>query len=193
MDSQTVVLPREVAIHLRGGKIYKELSLAAPALSGTARKQKDIDRAAIANISDFLRWCEELAHNWSDEPPLALKSGGVGIRDLKRSAEHLGIEEVCVGFVAEILYLAGLIVIDTDDQILPTSAFDIWLTRSFEERWHGLVSLWLETSRVSGLIGKADQKNIAPLGPELDRAGISSIRKATLNLLTANKEVDPDI
>ena len=193
MDSQTVVLPREVGLHLRGGKIYKEISLAAPGLAGTPRKQKDVDRAAIANISDFLRWCEELAHNWSDEPPIALRSGGVGIRDLKRSAEHLGVDEICVGFVAEVLYLAGLIVIDTDDQILPTGAFDLWLTRSLEERWHGLVSLWLETSRVSGLIGKADAKNIAPLGPELDRAGISSIRRSTLALLAANPESDPDI
>ncbi|MSW98455.1 MAG: hypothetical protein F2815_01100, partial [Actinobacteria bacterium] len=32
MDSQTVVLPRDVAMHLRGGKIHKELTLAAPKL-----------------------------------------------------------------------------------------------------------------------------------------------------------------
>ncbi|MCX6451292.1 MAG: helicase-associated domain-containing protein [Actinobacteria bacterium] len=193
MDSQTVVMPREVGIHLRGGKIYKELQAICPPFAGTTRKQKDVDRAAIANISSFLRWCEELAHNWSDEPPVALRSGGLGIRDLKRSAEHLGVDETCVGFVAEILYLAGLIVIDTDDQILPTSAFDIWMTRSLEERWHGLVGLWLETSRVPGLIGKADIKNIAPLGPELDRAGIASMRRTTLNLLMQNQERDPDL
>ena len=193
MDSQTVVLPREVGIHLRGGKIYKELQNSVPEFSGTARKQKEVDRAAIANISNFLRWCEELAHNWSDEPPVALRSGGLGIRDLKRTSEHLGIDEVCTGFVAEVLYLAGLIVIDTDDQILPTAAFDIWMTRSLEERWHGLIGLWLETSRVAGLIGKSDAKNIAPLGPELDRAGIASMRRTTLNLLIQNSESDPNL
>jgi hypothetical protein len=193
MDSQTVVLPREVALHLRGGKVFAANSAIAPTLEGTTRKQKEIDRAAVANISTFLRWCEELAHNWSDEPPIALRSGGLGVRDLKHTAEHLGVEEVCAGFVAEMLFISGLVVIDTDDQIMPTSAFDIWLTKSHEERWRGLVTLWLETSRVSGLIGKADQKNIAPLGPELDRAGIASLRTTTLALLNENPELDPKV
>ena len=193
MDSKTVVLPREVGMHLRGGKVFKEYSPQANSFVGTARKQKSIDRAAIANISNFLRWCEELAHNWSDEPPIALRSGGLGIRDLKRSADHLGIDENCVAFVAEVLYLGGLIVIDPDDQILPTNSFDIWMSRSLEERWSSLVNLWLETSRVSGLAGKAGEKNIAPLGPELDRAGIASMRKITLNILAENLEFDPVI
>ena len=193
MDSKTVVLPREVGMHLRKGKVFKEYSPVANSFTGTARKQKDIDRAAIANISDFLRWCEELAHNWSDEPPIALRSGGLGIRDLKRSSEHLGVDENCIAFVAEVLYLGGLIVIDTDDQILPTNSFDIWMSRSLEERWSSLVNLWLETSRVSGLVGKAGEKNIAPLGPELDRAGIASMRKVTLNILSENLENDPAI
>ena len=193
MDSQTVVLPREVALHLRGGKVFATNSATAPVLEGTTRKQKEIDRAAVANISTFLRWCEELAHNWSDEPPVALRSGGLGVRDLKHTAEHLGVEEVCAGFVAEMLFISGLVVIDTDDQIMPTSVFDIWLTKSHEERWRGLVTLWLETSRVSGLIGKADQKNIAPLGPELDRAGIASLRTTTLALLHENPELDPTV
>ena len=193
MDSKTVVLPREVGMHLRGGKVFKVYSPQANLFVGTARKQKDIDRAAIANISNFLRWCEELAHNWSDEPPIALRSGGLGIRDLKRSADHLGIDENCVAFVAEVLYLGGLIVIDPDDQILPTNSFDIWMSRSLEERWSSLVNLWLETSRVSGLAGKIGEKNIAPLGPELDRAGIASMRKVTLNILAENLESDPAI
>jgi len=193
MDSQTVVLPREVALQLRGGKVFTRNVATPPELTGTIRKQKEIDRAAVANISTFLRWCEELAHNWSDEPPMALRSGGLGVRDLKHTAEHLGVEEVCAAFVAELLLIAGLVVIDTDDQIMPTSAFDIWLTKSHEERWSGLVSLWLETSRVSGLIGKSDQKNIAPLGPELDRAGIVSLRSSTLALLRENPELDPNV
>ena len=193
MDSRTVVLPREVGMHLRGGKVFKEFKPFANQFIGTKRKQGDVDRAAIANISNFLRWCEELAHNWSDEPPIALRAGGIGIRDLKRSAEHLGIDENTLAFVAEILYLGGLVVVDTDDRILPTNSFDIWMSRSLEERWSSLVALWFETSRVSGLVGKSGEKNIAALGPELDRAGIASMRKVTLNILSENLELDPEI
>jgi len=192
-DSQTVLLPREVAMHFREGKVFKTLQPTRPPVVGVQRKQKSADLAAIANISTFVRWAEELGHNWSDEPPTALRSGGLGVRDLKRTAEHLGISESCAAFVAELLYIGGLIVIDTDDQILPTSAFDLWLTKSIEEQWHALVTMWLETSRVSGLIGKSDSKNIAALGPELDRGGVSTLKKVILNLLKDHLETDPSL
>ena len=193
LDSNTVALPRDVAIKLRGGKIHKEMVSKAPNLIGKEVVQKQIDLAAIANISTILRWCEELLHNLSDEPPTALRTGGLGVRDLKKIADHLGIDETCAGFVAELCYLGGLIVIDSDDQILPTSAFDIWLTKSAEERWYSLVVLWLDTSRVSGLIGKISDKNVAPLGPELDRAGASLIRRSTLKVLNDNPQLTPDV
>ncbi len=193
LDSNTVALPRDVAIKLRGGKIHKEMVSKAPNLIGKEVVQKQIDLAAIANISTILRWCEELLHNLSDEPPMALRTGGLGVRDLKKIAEHLGIDETCAGFVAELCYLGGLLVIDSDDQILPTSAFDIWLTKSAEERWYSLVVLWLDTSRVSGLIGKISDKNVAPLGPELDRAGASLIRRSTLKVLNDNPQLTPDV
>ena len=193
LDSHTVALPREFGIKLRGGKIHKELITKAGDLDGKKIEQKQIDLAAIANISTILRWCEELLHNLSDEPPTALRNGGIGVRDLKRIAEHLGVDEVCAGFVAELCYLGGLVVIDPDDQILPTSAFDIWLTKSAEERLYSLVVLWLDTSRVSGLIGKVIDKNIAPLGPELDRAGASLIRRTTLKVLLENLKTAPQL
>ena len=193
LDSNTVALPRDVAIKLRGGKIHKEMVSKAPNLIGKEVVQKQIDLAAIANISTILRWCEELLHNLSDEPPTALRTGGLGVRDLKKIAEHLGIDESCAGFVAELCYLGGLLVIDSDDQILPTSAFDIWLTKSAEERWYSLVVLWLDTSRVSGLIGKISDKNVAPLGPELDRAGASLIRRSTLKVLNDSPQLTPDV
>lgn len=192
-DSQTVLLPREVAMHFRGGKVFRELQPAMPEIVGVARKQKAADLAAIANISTFVRWAEELGHHWSDEPPAALRSGGLGVRDLKRTAEHLGVSEICAAFVAELLYIGGLIVIDTDDQILPTSQFDIWLTKSIEEQWHALVTLWLETSRVSGLIGKGDSKNVAALGPELDRGGVQILKKTILGLLKNYPGIDPSL
>ena len=193
LDSHTVALPREFGIKLRQGKVHRDLVTKPSNLEGKKIDQKQVDLAAIANISTILRWCEELLHNLSDEPPTALRTGGIGVRDLKRIAEHMGVDEACAGFVAELCYLSGLVVVDPDDQILPTSAFDIWLTKSAEERWYSLSILWLDTSRVSGLIGKISDKNIAPLGPELDRAGVSLIRRTTLKVLIENREISPKI
>lgn len=192
LDSHTVALPREIAIKLRGGKIHKEIFSNPSKLSGKKIEQKQIDLAAVANISTILRWCEEFLHNLSDETPTALRTGGIGVRDLKRIAEHLGVDESCAGFIAELCYLGGLVVIDSDDQILPTSAFDLWLSKPAEERWYSLVILWLDTSRVGGLIGKLGDRSIAPLGPELDRAGASLIRRTALKVLSENRQISPD-
>ncbi len=192
-DSQTVLLPREVAMYLRQGKVFKSLQPSQPTLEGARRKQKAVDSAAIANVSTLVRWAEELGHNWSDEPPASLRSGGLGVRDLKRTAEHLGISENCAAFIAELLFIGGLITIDTDDLILPTATFDLWLTKNIEEQWRLLVSVWFNTSRVSGLIGKSDSKNIAALGPELDRNGVLTQKKIILEVLKNNPELDPSL
>ena len=192
IDSTHVILPREVGLYLRGGSAFPELSEVAPLITGEKRFAKNVELAAIANVSTLLRWAEELAHNWSDEPPVALKSGGLGVRDLKQTAEHLGVDEQCAAFVCEILFLAGLIVVDGDDRILPTTTFDAWLIQTAEDRWFTLASVWKETSRVSGLVGKSDAKNIAALGPELDRSTYAPLKKLILQVLCKSPELDPD-
>lgn len=193
LDQRTVVLPRNVAIHLRGGKVHRNPQPNPPVIEGKSVKQSVIDRAAIANIATILRWCEEILNFWSEEPPSALRAGGLGVRDLKSAAEHLGVDENCAAFVSELVYLSGLVVIDADDRVLPTHAFDLWLTQRAEERWRGLASLWLMTSRVSGLVGRAESKHISALGPELDRVNAASTRKLTLDLLLNSQELCPEI
>ena len=178
---------------MRGGKIHKHPSPNPPKLTGRAVAQKVADRAAIANVATILRWCEEIVNFWTEEPPSALRAGGLGVRDLKAAAAHLGVDENCAAFVAELVYLSGLVVIDAGDQILPTHLFDIWLTQKPQTRWRSLVSLWLVTSRVSGLVGRADSKNISALGPELDRVNASNTRRLTLEVLIEHPEVSPDI
>ena len=192
LDQRHVVMPAEVAIHLRGGKVHKDLASSAPALEGKKYSQSEIDRAAIANISNVLRWCEELLNFWGENAPSALRAGGVGVRDLKEVANHLGVTEGCAAFVAELCYLSGLVAIDADDSIAPTNSFDIWLTQDFETKWRNIISLWLITSRVSGLVGRSDQK-FSALGPELDRVSAANIRSRVLQELRANVELSPTI
>lgn len=192
LDQKHVVMPAEVAIHLRGGKVHKELHAKAPELLGKRYNQSDIDRAAIANISNVLRWCEELLNFWGEVAPSALRAGGLGIRDLKDAANHLGVSEGCAAFVAELCYLSGLVAIDGDESIAPTNLFDIWLTQDFETKWRNLVSLWILTSRVSGLVGRSEHK-FAALGPELDRVSAANVRTRILEELKSQIELSPDI
>jgi hypothetical protein len=177
LDQRTVVLPREVAIALRGGKIHKERFIKQPSLTGAKRIEEQVNRAAIANVSTVLRWVEELLNFWADEPADALRAGGLGVRDLKIISTHLGVDESCTAFVTELAYLASLISVDADDRILPSNKFDIWLMQTPADRWQMLASQWLITSRVSGLVGRVEAKNVAALGPELDRVNAARVRR----------------
>ena len=192
-NQQTVVLPREVAIYLRGNTVHRELETSQPSVTGSKRDMRNVQLAAIANITTFLRWTEEVLNFWAQEPATALRSGGLGVRDLKELSLHLGVDESCTAFVAEVAYLSGLLTIDPDDKILPTHQFDIWLTQNASVKWQLLASAWLSTSRVSGLVGKEGSKNVAPLGPELDRSSAATTRRLTLALLQENSELAVDI
>ncbi len=192
-NQQTVVLPREVAIYLRGNKVHRELETSQPSVTGSKRDMRNVQSAAIANITTFLRWTEEVLNFWAQEPATALRSGGLGVRDLKELSLHLGVDESCTAFVAEVAFLSGLLTIDPDDKILPTHQFDIWLTQNASVKWQLLASAWLSTSRVSGLVGKEGSKNVAPLGPELDRSSAATTRRLTLTLLQENSQIAVDI
>ena len=182
-DQRTVLMPKEVALYLRGGKVFKELEMQPPHLQCDKRDARNVQLAAIANITTVLRWVEELLNFWSQEPADALRAGGLGIRELKVVATHLGVDETCAAFVAEISYLAGLVAIDGDDRIIPTSAFDAWLAKSASEKWQAIASPWLITSRVPGLVGRGESKSVAAMGPELDRVSAAPLRKLTLELI----------
>ncbi len=192
LDQRTVILPREAAIYLRGGKTHRENLINPPVLAGTKRDERQVNLAAIANISTVLRWVEELLNFWAEEPADALRAGGLGVRDLKIISNHLGVDETCTAFITELAYLTSLISVDSDDRIMPSNKFDIWLMQTPADRWQVLASAWLITSRVSGLVGRAQAKNVAALGPELDRVNASRVRALTLSILRENQSIAPD-
>ncbi|NBY50981.1 MAG: hypothetical protein EBQ55_00210, partial [Actinobacteria bacterium] len=193
MDTSTVALPREVGIFLRGNKVHQELLPTEPKLQGPQVKNVDIERASLASIANTLRWVQELLNFWSEETPTAFQSGGLGVRDLKKAAEHLGVEEACAAFVAELAYLAGILNVEADGRILPSTLFDLWQNKEPEDQWRDLVSLWKVTSRVAGLVGRTDSRHITALGTELDRSNAALIRKLVLELILDNPGIAPTV
>lgn len=185
---KTVALPREIGLKLRGGKAHRSLDKIPTEINcKTAVAQKIIDQSAIANISTVLRWVEELLHHLSDQPATALRTGGIGIRDLKRISEHIGESEEIAAFVCEISYLAGLVVVDVDEKILPTSAFDLWLTKNDEDKWYALVSTWIESARNLNWVQNQEDKKLVPLGSDLEHPGVVPIKKILAKILQNEK------
>ena len=197
VDSEHVALPREVGLHLRGGKVHRELLISPPDFSRPKKdeqiKPEVIRDASLAAITSIIRYIAELMDFWSAETPRALKTGGLGVRDLKKCAEHLGIDEDFAAFIAELAFLAGLISIEGDDRIMPSMQFDIWQSQSPEARWREIASLWLATSRVAGLVRREESKGITPLGSELDRIWAVRIRRLILSVFESNPSLSLNV
>ncbi|MFG6198464.1 helicase-associated domain-containing protein [Nonomuraea sp. JJY05] len=155
IGEESVTLPREVGLYLRGGRVHRGLLALPPPLEGTARDRKLADRTAAGQAFTFVRSVEELCERWSVEPPGVLRTGGLGVRDLKRTAGELDLPEWAAALVIEVAHAAGLIAAGggVDGEWLPTSGYDLWRVRATADRWVTLALTWLHMDRVPGLVG----------------------------------------
>ncbi|MGI5273186.1 helicase-associated domain-containing protein [Nonomuraea sp. CA-218870] len=192
---ENVTLPREVGLHLRGGRVHRDLAALPPALKGVARDQELADRTAAGQAFAFVRAVEELCERWSIEPPGVLRTGGLGVRDMKRTAGELDLPEWAAALVVEVAYAAGLIASGggVDGEWLPTAGYDLWRVRSTADRWVALAAAWLAMDRVPGLVGERDDRDkpLNALHPDLRRSSAAGVRAATLGVLASAPGLAP--
>ncbi|MFJ2196190.1 helicase C-terminal domain-containing protein [Streptomyces violaceusniger] len=185
---RNVVLPREVALHLRHGRAHRAPEPLAPPLSPTAEHDPQaVDNTAAGQTFTALATVEELLGQWETAGPPVLRAGGLSVRDLKRAAVALDVAEPVAAFWIELAYAAGLVASDgeTDERYAPTPAYDDWLRLPAEERWARLAAAWLPATRTAGLVGGRDNRGrtLAALGPDLDRSPAPEVRRRVLELL----------
>lgn len=185
---RTVVLPREVALHLRGGRLHEALEPAPPVAVATRHAPAEVERTAAGAAFATVRAMEQLLELWGGDGPPLLRAGGLGARELKRAAAALDLTEAATALLAETAYAAGMLAggSELDGRWLPTPGYDGWLLRPVEQRWVTLVAAWLATTRVAGLVGgRAVERDrlVAALGPDLDRSPAPQLRRAVLQAL----------
>lgn len=186
----TVVLPREVALHLRGGRAHRAPEPLPPAVAPAATHSPQVvDATAAGQAYTALATVEELLKDWDEGGPAVLRAGGLSVRDLKRTAVALDVSEPVAAFWAELAYAAGLIASDgeADERYAATPAYDEWLELPPAERWARLAQSWLTATRTPGLVGGRDAKDrtLSALGPGLDRSAAPEVRHRVLSLLAA--------
>ncbi|MCQ4046281.1 helicase-associated domain-containing protein [Streptantibioticus rubrisoli] len=184
----TVVLPRETALRLRGGRAHRAPEPLPPEVPPSARYDAEVvDGTAAGEAFTAVRTVEELVKGWDTGGPLVLRAGGMSVRDLKRTAAALDTSEELAAFWLETAYAAGLVASDgeVDEAYAPTPGYDEWLRLPTEDRWARLASAWLAATRTPGLVGGRDAKGrtLAALGPDLDRSAAPGVRRRTLELL----------
>ncbi|MFM9554043.1 MULTISPECIES: helicase C-terminal domain-containing protein [Streptomyces] len=189
----TVVIPREVALHLRSGRAHRDVQPVPPPVeaSGTHRPQV-VDATAAGQAYTALATVEELLKDWDEGGPGVLRAGGLSVRDLKRTAVALDLPEPVAAFWVELAYAAGLLASDgeADERYAATPAYDEWLELPPADRWTRLATAWLTATRTPGVIGERDAKDrtLSALGPGLDRSAAPEVRHRVLALLAALPE-----
>ncbi|NUR40767.1 MAG: helicase-associated domain-containing protein, partial [Streptomyces sp.] len=189
----TVVLPREVALHLRGGLAHQVTEPVPPVVEAVATyRPQVVDATAAGQAYTALATVEELLKDWDEGGPTVLRAGGLSVRDLKRTAVALDVPEPVAAFWVELAYAAGLLASDgeADERYAATPAYDEWLERPAAERWARLAEAWLAATRTPGLVGGRDAKEraLSALGPGLDRSAASEVRHRVLTLLAGLPE-----
>ncbi|WP_066585402.1 helicase-associated domain-containing protein [Cellulomonas timonensis] len=192
-DARHVVLPRAVALALRGGRTHRAPATPPePAPTGVAHAEALVAAESAAAAERFVRLVALLVRTWEQTPAPVLRSGGLGGRELRRVAATLEVEDSEAAFVVELAAAAGLIAEDEEESpaFAPTLAVDEWLNDDLPSRWATLARAWATTVRTPWMVGGRDERGgvRAALDPELSRPWAPRVRHA---VLTALAEVPP--
>ncbi|BBY02608.1 helicase-associated domain-containing protein [Mycobacterium seoulense] len=161
IDAETVILPRHVGQVLRGEQ-PGPMRLTAPDPVVSTTTSDDVDAAAAGATIDLLRELDVLLETLAAAPVSELRSGGLGIRDVKRLSKSTGIDESRLGLILEVAAGAGLIASGMPDPEpvtgeapywAPTAAIDRFTAMPTAERWQLLASSWLDLPSRPALIG----------------------------------------
>ncbi|TVT55653.1 DNA-binding protein [Amycolatopsis rhizosphaerae] len=186
-DGGTVELPRELGLALRGGRVAPESAWREPELPVAGHEPSTVDRAAAGEAAEFLRQLESLLTLWSEQPPPVLKAGGLGVRELRKAAKELEVDDVRACLLAELAAGAGLVADSqtTTPEWVPTTLTDSWLASEPAQRWILLAQAWLDLPRLPGLAGRRDarDKPMAPLSEDLKRPLAPAGRRRVLAAL----------
>lgn len=189
VDTGAVELPAQVGLALRGDWPLGVVELDEPVPRTVGHSVSTVDGTAAGAALELLRHAEGLLGLWSAEPPPVLRSGALGMRELRRAARTLHIEEPHAALLVELVVEAGLVTATdaTEPEWLPTTAADTWLVARPEQRWATLAAGWLGLPRLPGLVGSRDERDrlLPVLAGELRRPLAPAARRRVLDALAA--------
>lgn len=165
VDEQTVELPVVIGQLIRGEDPAEPFELRPPELSGGGGRKVglvEVDAAAGGEALEFLRHSADAIETLGAHPAAVLRAGGMGVREIRRLAKALSVDEKRIGLIIEVL--AGLRLIDSGFPVpdpsdglgpswAPTTSVDSWSHQAPERRWFSIASGWLDLHRRPWQIG----------------------------------------
>lgn len=182
------VLPRQVAMALRGGRLTREdLTAPDPDELGRAEAPTVASEAAF-HAEEAVRLVEALLEEWGREAAPILRSGGVGVRTLNRTAEALETDPAQAARVIETAAAAGLLGLDEAGASWePSRSAQDWAGEPLPQRWAPLAAAWARSPRTPWLVGTRDDKGVlrSVLAADLEAGWARRLRQRLLALMAA--------
>lgn len=202
IDDETVELPHRVGRILRDEAPFDPDVLTPPPAAAGAGTVGDVNATAAGAALELLRHCDDLITALGDQPAPALKSGGLGVRELHRLSKSLRLDDTDTALLVEVLAAAGLVGHgvpdpeprgDADEHWAPTTSVDSWRASPPAHRWAVLAGAWLASPRRPWLIGRRDRndKPVAALSEEVDHPTAARDRRLLLEVLADDPGDDP--
>ena len=180
------ILPRQVALALRGGRLTRE-PLTAPEAGDLETVGADVVASeASFHAEEVVRLVAALLEEWGREGGTIRRTGGVSARALARTADALDLEADVAARIIEIAAAAGLLGLDDDGTTwVPSSQAAGWLADSLPQRWAPLALAWSGSARTPWLTGTRDDDGTlrAALSPDLEAGWAARLRARVLALL----------
>ncbi|MDO5499293.1 MAG: helicase-associated domain-containing protein [Propionibacteriaceae bacterium] len=186
-DPNTVILPREVALHLRGGFLREPLP-EPPAPTPGPRAARIIDSAAVGAAFEFVHQLEGLLDELTRRTPAPLRTGGLASRDLTALARAVDAPVDKASFALEVAYAAGLVT-PTGPAVVATEAFDRWLGSGSAARYAQVLRDWVGAPRWAAA---ARAEGGRALLPDQDAGWAPQARRAILDRLGPGDAIDAD-
>ncbi|WP_104181011.1 helicase-associated domain-containing protein [Arthrobacter sp. B0490] len=182
LDALHVELPRGVGTALRGHAVFTALEVTPPTAPGRTTRTSLRDNAAFGAIAETLRLMTALLGSVAATPVTTLRSGGVGVRELRRVREALRSDDGATAWLLELAAAVGLITLDPDDSRWKTSRLDAWDALDRDAQWLLLVEGWLAVDRAPALVGSRlpDGTAINALAAEASRPDAPMVRQRLL-------------
>lgn len=192
-DDETVILPRDVGQVLRGEE-PGPFGLTPPDPVVVTAGLKQADASAAGAAMELLREVEVVLDSLSAAPAPELRTGGMGVREVKRLSKATGVGELRIGQILEIAAAAGLIASgvpdpepagDADSYWAPTVLADRFTESAPARRWLQLAITWLDLPSRPSLVGGRGQdgKPYAALSDSLYSTAAPLDRRLLLDLL----------
>ncbi len=167
LDQETVVIAQELSIMLRGGSPIMAFSSEPPVVATRSGKRLDTTRSGVVALTpgELISAVAAIGHEWGRSVPAPLKTGGVGIKEIRAMTKIVGVDEASTARLVELSGAAGLLVADDyAGRLGPTPRFDEWLKESALDRWMVLVRTWADLPRsLSAVVGIEEVRGEPPL------------------------------